>query len=77
MTAGRCWWLQDPATGWALLFTWIPDRYWRHSLEIIRGRPMGAEPALLAWRRELPASAARDLWRDHIRKGWRRCEAQW
>ena len=77
MHGGQCWWLQDPSTGWTLRFQWIPEGAWHYRLEIIKGRAMGSEPALLAWRRELPAREARELWLEHVRRGWRPGQAQW
>jgi len=77
MEGGECWWLIDPATGWSLRFRWIPEGGWHYSLEVIRGRPMGEAPPLLAWRRELSVRQARELWRAQVRQGWRQGPEQW
>ncbi|EDY38306.1 conserved hypothetical protein [Cyanobium sp. PCC 7001] len=77
MAGNPGWWLIDPATGWALRFRWLRTGNWHHHLEVIKGKAMGQEPALLAWRRELPAREARELWREHRRQGWQPGPPQW
>lgn len=77
MEGGECWWLVDPATGWTLRFRWLRNDTWHHHLEVIKGEAIGQKPALLAWRRELPARDERELWRTRCRQGWRPGPAQW
>ena len=76
---GQTYWLSDSKGYWYLRFRDVLGRsYLEHYIEVIKGRPMKGEPALLKTRTIYHhVDDARELWKRLQKEGWRATSAQW
>ena len=72
-------WLSDPETTWTYRFhrdnkPWLRDP----KVFVDMGRPMSdGSPALLKTRQHMRRQKAESMWRDLVRKGWKKVLAVW
>ena len=75
---GQTHWLSDPEGFWCLKFKdGLGRSYLERHIEVIKGRPIKGEPALLKTRTIYHhVDDARELWKRLQREGWRVTSAQ-
>ena len=72
-------WLSDPETTWTYRFH-RDDKSWLRDPKVFvdMGRPMpDGSPALLKTRQHLRREQAEGMWKDLVRKGWKKVPAVW